>query len=123
MEKTTIKLRCNCLCQVSVEIEVKIIYFLYARNIVRWGLPSFFVHFSCLFIDELFEWSINNDDIYQRRPHQYNKTFRCINCRELGHKARDCYQPPKQIKCHMCGVPGHQEPRCPNKLCLRVSLF
>ena len=79
-----------------------------------------FLNFICQQLDDIFEWQISNDDKYPKRQ-RYNMNIRCLNCREMGHKIADCYKPPKVMKCHMCGTPGHREPRCPNTICLRVN--
>lgn len=75
-------------------------------------------------IDNRQDWTIGEGDLFPSTP-QTSKRFnarhlRCNNCREKGHRAQDCYQPPKAIRCHMCGEGGHREPRCPNTICLRV---
>lgn len=49
------------------------------------------------------------------------RQIRCINCQHYGHIAKNCPQPPSSKRCHMCGVEGHHQPRCPNKICLLVS--
>lgn len=83
------------------------------------------ITFRTSFADNRSEWLICDDDIFPSTP-QTSKRFnarnmRCNNCREKGHRAQDCYQPPKPVRCHMCGDGGHREPRCPNTICLRVS--
>lgn len=46
--------------------------------------------------------------------------LRCVNCNERGHIKKECRAPIRAIVCRMCGATGHKEPRCPNKICLRV---
>lgn len=78
-----------------------------------------------VFADNPNDWSICDDDLFPSTPQtsrRFNaRNLRCNNCREKGHRAQDCYQPPKPVRCHMCGEGGHREPRCPNTICLRVS--
>lgn len=80
----------------------------------------------CVFLDRrAYEWAILPDDIHVQRRNNLNRNrnLRCINCREEGHRMQDCFMPPKQMICHMCGQTGHREPRCPQTMCLRVNII
>lgn len=64
-------------------------------------------------------WKISSED---KRPKFVRRLhIRCGRCNEIGHKAQNCRAPPKKIVCFMCGKEGHREPRCPEKICLKVN--
>lgn len=65
-------------------------------------------------------WRVNNTD---RVRISCDRRIKCHNCNEWGHKAAMCKRPKKRIVCLMCSEIGHRETRCPNSICLRVSLF
>lgn len=65
-------------------------------------------------------WRISNADRY--RTQDSGPRVRCRKCNEFGHMAARCNKPKKKIVCFMCGDEGHRETRCPNSICLRVSL-
>lgn len=50
-----------------------------------------------------------------------NNRIKCFNCFEFGHIRAKCRAPFKKVVCHMCGEANHSEPRCPKKICLKVS--
>lgn len=66
-------------------------------------------------------WRVNHTD-KTRVNTDSDRRIRCRNCNEWGHKERYCSRPRKQIICYMCGTIGHRETRCPNSICLRVSI-
>lgn len=67
-------------------------------------------------------WQINHADRVRQYTDKDNK-IRCRNCNEFGHIAVRCQRPKKKIVCFMCGENNHRETRCPNAICLRVSLI
>ncbi|KAE8747176.1 hypothetical protein FOCC_FOCC006174 [Frankliniella occidentalis] len=64
-------------------------------------------------------WQLCQADIFNSRSSGYGP--KCVNCNQFGHKVKFCPAPRKLVVCHMCGVPGHSEPRCPKKMCLRCG--
>ncbi|KAH1003893.1 hypothetical protein HUJ04_003734 [Dendroctonus ponderosae] len=46
---------------------------------------------------------------------------RCRRCRERGHISQHCRNRLRIPSCSMCGFQGHQEPRCPHKICLNCG--
>ncbi|KAK3920133.1 Zinc finger CCHC domain-containing protein 7 [Frankliniella fusca] len=64
-------------------------------------------------------WPMCSADINNYRSS--NRGPKCVNCNDFGHKAKFCPAPRKLVVCHMCGAPGHSEPRCPKKMCLRCG--
>lgn len=69
----------------------------------------------------ILNWMIINKDKFPSSNNNKGRQFRCLNCQEKGHLARNCPRPPSKKRCYMCGIEGHLEPKCPNKMCLRVS--
>ncbi|XP_033213421.1 uncharacterized protein LOC117170627 isoform X1 [Belonocnema kinseyi] len=65
-------------------------------------------------------WAILDEDwkpSLKRQRYFLNKT-KCTLCRQSGHLRANCTEPKKGPICHMCGVKGHYETRCPHKVCL-----
>lgn len=76
-----------------------------------------------IFAGNFTEWAVANSDKFPPRgPNRNRQNSRCVNCHERGHRVHDCPQPAKKVVCYMCGQEGHFEPRCPNKICLKVTL-
>lgn len=46
--------------------------------------------------------------------------MKCTNCHQPGHQKHNCPEPYKPLRCYMCGIQGHIETRCPQKMCLTV---
>ncbi|CAG9855850.1 unnamed protein product [Phyllotreta striolata] len=46
---------------------------------------------------------------------------RCRRCRQQGHFGLKCPDKPFPKPCILCGSLSHQEPRCPNKMCLQCG--
>lgn len=65
---------------------------------------------------------VNSDKFPSQSQHKTGRRERCLNCHEHGHRARNCYRPPTPKCCYMCGEKGHLEPKCPNTICLNVSI-
>lgn len=65
-------------------------------------------------------WKIINAD--RNRTFESGCRVRCKKCNEIGHFAAKCTKPKKRVVCFMCGEEGHRETRCPNSICLRVSM-
>ncbi|XP_055321315.1 uncharacterized protein LOC129577772 [Sitodiplosis mosellana] len=63
-------------------------------------------------------WMITNKDKFPAINTTRGRQFRCLNCQEKGHLAKNCPRPPSKKRCYMCGVEGHLEPKCPHKICL-----
>ena len=40
------------------------------------------------------------------------KTFKCRNCEQPGHIAKDCPQPNLKLRCHRCNELGHKAQQC-----------
>lgn len=76
-----------------------------------------------IFTEGHLNWMIINKDKFPSSNNTKGRQFRCLNCQEKGHLAKNCPKPPGKKHCYMCGVEGHLEPRCPNKICLLVSVF
>ncbi|RLU22158.1 hypothetical protein DMN91_006538 [Ooceraea biroi] len=62
-------------------------------------------------------WAILDEDLIPFGKRQCWK-MRCTNCQQDGHRCGDCTNPRKLPCCHMCGMEGHSEFRCPKKSCL-----
>lgn len=66
-------------------------------------------------------WAILDEDIMpcpssKQRPRFWN--VRCTNCHKDGHPRYNCSSPRRTLCCYMCGMKGHTESRCPQKMCL-----
>jgi len=60
-------------------------------------------------------WAILDEDMIPIHKKRY---IRCRNCNQTGHHRKDCPILFKTPCCHMCGMEGHTEHRCPQKCCL-----
>ena len=73
-------------------------------------------------------WQLDDSDRYGVNNHRNryfgrsNNRERCTNCQQRDHSVRHCPDPIKQKCCHMCGITGHTHYRCPQKVCLNVSI-
>ncbi|XP_075164634.1 zinc finger CCHC-type containing 7 [Haematobia irritans] len=65
-------------------------------------------------------WRIYPEDRFSKSVKRLNN-LKCTNCCEFGHARSHCKRPRKPLICYMCGESGHQEPRCPNTICLRCG--
>ncbi|XP_059226294.1 uncharacterized protein LOC106092180 isoform X2 [Stomoxys calcitrans] len=65
-------------------------------------------------------WRICTEDRFTKSVKRFNN-LKCTNCCEFGHARSHCKRPRKPLICYMCGQSGHQEPRCPNTICLRCG--
>ncbi|XP_061395139.1 uncharacterized protein LOC133330743 [Musca vetustissima] len=65
-------------------------------------------------------WRIYAEDRFSRSTKRYSN-LKCTNCCDFGHARSQCKRPKKPLICYMCGESGHQEPRCPNTICLRCG--
>lgn len=65
-------------------------------------------------------WAILDDDLMHSsmRKGRYWTSKRCTLCHCDGHTWATCSKPRKPAQCYMCGIEGHSEPRCPQKMCL-----
>lgn len=67
-------------------------------------------------------WTILDEDIMpcpastKQRTRFWN--VRCTNCHKDGHQRYDCSSPRRTSCCYMCGMKGHTESQCPQKMCL-----
>lgn len=102
-------------CEVGWNVEMKYFYneYSFGRDFSLTNVKSFMPcdNWKISNVDRI-KYSLDND-----------KKIRCRNCNELGHKAYNCYRPRKKTICFMCGETGHHAQRCPNAICLRVSLY
>jgi len=64
-------------------------------------------------------WAILDEDIMPcpRQPFRF-WNVKCSNCHQNGHRRYDCPTLCKPPCCYMCGMKGHTESRCPQKMCL-----
>ncbi|XP_073836959.1 zinc finger CCHC-type containing 7 [Musca autumnalis] len=65
-------------------------------------------------------WKIYAEDRFTKSTKRYSN-LKCTNCCDFGHSRSQCKRPKKPLICYMCGESGHQEPRCPNTICLRCG--
>lgn len=63
-------------------------------------------------------WAILDDDLMPNLSRQRFWNMTCNNCHRKGHPAHSCPEPRKPPRCHICGIEGHTESRCPQKMCL-----
>ncbi|XP_046423028.1 uncharacterized protein LOC124181009 isoform X2 [Neodiprion fabricii] len=65
-------------------------------------------------------WAISDEDLlnYRQRGSRYWTRMKCRNCNGSDHNTSECTSKRKLPCCHMCGISGHREPRCPHKMCL-----
>ena len=63
-------------------------------------------------------WAILDDDLMPNFSRQRFWNMTCNNCHQKGHPAHSCPEPRKLPRCHICGIEGHTESRCPQKMCL-----
>ncbi|XP_011634241.1 uncharacterized protein LOC105425248 isoform X2 [Pogonomyrmex barbatus] len=66
-------------------------------------------------------WAILDEDIMPCPSSRQRTRFwnvRCTNCQQDGHQRYDCSMPRKASCCYVCGMRGHMESRCPQKMCL-----
>ncbi|XP_024873887.1 uncharacterized protein LOC112459343 isoform X2 [Temnothorax curvispinosus] len=64
-------------------------------------------------------WAILDEDLMpcpSSRRRFWN--VKCTNCHQEGHQRYDCLSPRRISCCHMCGMKGHMEFRCPQKMCM-----
>ncbi|XP_076686248.1 uncharacterized protein LOC143378399 isoform X2 [Andrena cerasifolii] len=61
---------------------------------------------------------MSNDDLMPNLSRQRFWNVTCNNCHRKGHLAHSCPEPRKPPRCHICGIEGHTESRCPQKMCL-----
>ncbi|XP_037813498.1 uncharacterized protein LOC119604757 [Lucilia sericata] len=66
-------------------------------------------------------WRIYTEDRFNIKSNKRHNNMKCTNCCEFGHMRSRCKRPRKPLICYMCGDSGHQEPRCPNTICLRCG--
>lgn len=103
-------------CEVGWNDEMKFFY-----NECSYGRDFSLSAIQSAMPDHPKHWPINHADRI-RHYSDNEKRIRCRNCNELGHIAVRCQRPKKRIVCFMCGGNNHRETRCPNAICLRVSL-
>jgi hypothetical protein len=60
-------------------------------------------------------------DLQRNRYFGKGAKIKCTNCNQWDHAAKNCRDPKKVISCSMCGMLGHNQFRCPKKMCLGVS--
>lgn len=60
-------------------------------------------------------------DLQRNRYFGRSAKMRCANCSQWDHLAKDCRESRKVISCGICGLLGHKQFACPNKMCLGVS--
>jgi hypothetical protein len=53
--------------------------------------------------------------------HDTNPTTKCKNCREFGHKARDCPNETYRQSCILCGQDTHDSFSCDAKTCFKCN--
>lgn len=64
-------------------------------------------------------WAILDEDLMPnllKNKRYWN--MKCTNCHQPGHQKHNCPEPYKPLRCYMCGIQGHIETRCPQKMCL-----
>ncbi|KZS15554.1 putative Zinc finger CCHC domain-containing protein [Daphnia magna] len=57
-------------------------------------------------------------DLQRNRYFGKSAKMRCTNCSQWDHLTKDCRDPRKVISCGICGLLGHKQFACPNKMCL-----
>ncbi|XP_057371407.1 uncharacterized protein LOC130692334 [Daphnia carinata] len=57
-------------------------------------------------------------DLQRNRYFGKSAKTRCTNCSQWDHLTKDCRDPRKIISCGICGLLGHKQFACPNKMCL-----
>lgn len=72
------------------------------------------------------KWYLSEEDrkgksLQRNRYFGSNEKERCLNCNQWGHASKCCKEPKKVSGCSVCGLPGHKQYQCPNKVCLGVS--
>ncbi|XP_018053884.1 PREDICTED: uncharacterized protein LOC108690878 isoform X1 [Atta colombica] len=65
-------------------------------------------------------WTILDEDLMPCPPSRRFRFWnvKCTNCQQDGHRRYDCPTPLRLPSCYMCGMKGHVEVRCPQKMCL-----
>ncbi|KYQ57954.1 Zinc finger CCHC domain-containing protein 7 [Trachymyrmex zeteki] len=65
-------------------------------------------------------WTILDEDLMPCPPSRRVRFWnvKCTNCNQDGHRRYDCPTPHRPPSCYMCGIKGHVEFRCPQKMCL-----
>ncbi|TNV79719.1 hypothetical protein FGO68_gene14579 [Halteria grandinella] len=67
------------------------------------------------------EYSRLSNQQWRYFTHESNPTTKCKNCREYGHRARDCPNETKKENCILCGKEGHDSFTCDAKLCFKCN--
>ncbi|KAI9564598.1 hypothetical protein GHT06_008339 [Daphnia sinensis] len=60
-------------------------------------------------------------DLQRNRYFRKKAQMRCANCSQWDHLTKDCGDPIKVVSCGICGLIGHKQFACPNKMCLNCG--